>query len=90
MKRSIPIMITLSTHAPSIPAVIYVIVLSMVSECSVSEVDGEMHSRGPDSEDKFYLRISIRDSITRCLSLGNKEKKANCSGSPGIKWVTIE
>lgn len=45
--------LTLSSHAPSIPAVMYVMVLSMVSECSVSEVDGEMDSRGPDSEGNF-------------------------------------
>lgn len=55
----------------SIPAVIYKVVIPMVPQCSVSEVDGEGESRGPDLEDKFCVRISIRDSVTRqSLRLG--------------------
>lgn len=42
----------------SILAVIYKMVISMVSETSASEVDVKMDSRGSDLEDKFYIRVS--------------------------------
>lgn len=57
-----------------IPAVTYVMVVSMAPGCSVSEGDEQMDRRGLYLEDKSCLQISIRDSVTRSLGLGNKEK----------------
>lgn len=74
-----------------IPAVIYQVVISMLSQCSASELDREMNSRGPDVEDKSCIRVRSRGAVTRdCLRLGNKEGKPGCSKRGETRRVTLE
>lgn len=55
IEKSTPERITLSIQALSNPVVIHKMVVCMDSECSASEVVGEMDSRGLDMRDKSCI-----------------------------------